>query len=180
MKLKAKYFDIDDIEVRVNWINNPKIHKTMYFELPATVEKTLNWFKNNIGNQKRVDFTFQEERGNIVAMGGFTAIDNTHSNAEFYIMINPELQGKGLGTLISKWLFNYAFLKFNLNKIYLYTNDGNEKAYNLYENCGFKLEGVMRKHKYKNEEFQNRRFYGLLRNEWEQLDWKSTQIDYKI
>lgn len=180
MKLKAKYFQKKDINIRVNWINDARINKTMYFDIPATVDKTLIWFENNVNNHKRIDFTFEDEKGGIVAMGGYTSVDKTHLNAEFYIMINPELHGKGLGTKISKWLFNYAFLKLNLNKIYLFTNDENEKAYRLYEKCGFSLEGVMRKHKFKNDKFQNRRFYGLLRDEWEQLEWKSLELIFSF
>ena len=180
MKITARPFSETDVATRVAWINDERIHLSMFFDLPATVANTLKWYESNIGNRSRADLTFAGENGQIVAMGGFTGIDAIHSNAEFYVMVNPDLHGKGFGKSISKWLFNYAFLNYHLNKIYLYTNDDNVMAYKIYEDCSFKLEGVLRKHKFKNAEFQNRRFYGLLREEWQQLDWAETTINYEF
>ena len=37
----VKDFSAEDINTRVEWINNPAINKSMYFELPATIEKTI-------------------------------------------------------------------------------------------------------------------------------------------
>lgn len=69
-------------------------------------------------------------------------------------------------------MYNYAFSVLELNKIYLYTNDDNVAAYRIYEKYGFQLEGILRNHKWKNGKFQNRRFYGLLKSEWEESEWK--------
>jgi|SRR6218665_381583 len=177
-RITARYFSEDDVATRVSWINNPAINQSMFFELPATVEKTLNWCKSIKDNKSRVDFTFADAQNEIIAMGGFTAIDPVHRNSEFYVMVHPEMHGKGYGKKVSKWLYNYAFLKFGLNKIYLYTNDSNISAYKIYEDSGFQLEGVLRAHKWKNGSFQNRRFYGLLQSEWLQTDWKTDEIKY--
>lgn len=171
MKIKPRLFDQKDIQERVNWINNPSINSTMFFELPATVQNTQRWYENNRNSKQRIDFTF-EEGSDIVAMGGFTGISSEHKNAEFYVMVNPEFQGKGIGKEVSRWMYNYAFSVLKLNKIYLYTNDDNIAAYKIYESAGFVLEGVMREHKWKSGAFQNRRFYGLLSKEWENLEWK--------
>jgi diamine N-acetyltransferase len=152
----------------------------MFFELPATVEKTHNWFNNNIGNESRSDFSFRNREGALVAFGGFTSIDKIHRNAEFYIMVNPEMHGKGIGSKVSRWLFNYAFEKLGLNKIYLYTNNTNERAYQLYEKCSFRLEGLLIKHKFKNGKFEDRRLYGLLREEWFNLEWKNLHITENV
>src|SRR5690554_815283 len=180
MQITAREFSEIDIETRVNWINNPKINYNMFFEIPATVEKTLQWHRSNIGNKKRIDFTFRDEAGTPLAMGGFTGIDEANENAEFYVMVNPEMHGKGIGKKVSKWMFNYFFLRYGLNKIYLYTNDSNVSAYKIYEDCDFKLEGIFREQKFKNGSFQNRRFYGLLKREWINLDWKVDQIYFEF
>lgn len=172
MKIKADRFKRDNIQIRVDWINNPSINQTMYFELPATFDKTEAWYNNTIGNKKRIDFTFKDDKDTLIAMGGLTDISIEHSNAEFYVMVNPEMHGEGIGKQVSIWMYNYAFSVLKLNKIYLYTNDDNKAAYSIYEKSGFKLEGVLREHKWKNGQYQNRRFYGLLKSEWEQFKWK--------
>src|SRR5690625_971618 len=172
MKLIPKYFNENHIKLRVEWINNPSINNNMFFELPASVEKTKEWYERNKGNRSRVDFTFLNSDNLIVAMGGFTKINKTHKNAEFYIMVRPGSQGQGIGGSSSKWLYNYAFSVLNLEKIYLYTNDNNVAAYKIYEDAGFKLEGTLRKDHWKNSSFIDRRFYGLLREEWEHFAWR--------
>ncbi|WP_299581800.1 GNAT family protein [uncultured Sunxiuqinia sp.] len=179
MKLKARCFASSDINDRVEWINNPKVNQTMFFELPATIEKTARWYKDK-DNRTRVDFTFADEQGAIVGMGGFTQIDRGHKHAEFYIMIAPLLHGRGLGKRIANWMYNYAFLEIKLNKIYLYTNDDNVAAYSIYEKAGFKLEGILREHKCKDGMLLNRRFYGLLRSEWENQPWKKDILEYEL
>lgn len=177
MKIYPAKFKKNDITTRVNWINNPKINGTMFFNLPATIGDTEKWFNQNIGNQNRIDFTFFNAEGIIIAMGGFTGINSTHKNAEFYVMVNPVMQGMGIGKQVSFWMYNYAFSKLDLHKIYLYTNDDNVAAYSIYEKAGFELEGILKEHKWKNDKFQNRRFYGLLKSDWNNLPWKNIIVD---
>ncbi|MBN1398759.1 MAG: GNAT family N-acetyltransferase [Bacteroidetes bacterium] len=178
VKLKARKFKRADIQTRVDWINNPRVNNTMPFDLPATVKRTTEWFKNNIGNQTRIDLTFTDRQNNIMAMGGYTHIDLKDSKAEFYVMVNPDSQGKGIGKKATKWLLNYAFLTYDLNKIYLYTYSMNNAANRIYESYSFKLEGVLRKHAFKNGNLCDRRIYGLLREEWEKAPWRVTDIEY--
>ncbi|WP_312311713.1 GNAT family N-acetyltransferase [Empedobacter brevis] len=177
MEFKPRRFNGKDIPVRVNWINDPRINQTMFFDLPASIINTENWYNNNRGNSKRIDFSFVNNEDEIIAMGGFTDINSLHKNAEFYVMVNPEMQGRGIGKQVSFWMYNYAFSILDLNKIFLYTNDDNIAAFSIYEKAGFQLEGVLRNHKWKNNKFQNRRFYGLLKSEWKNLEWKEILHD---
>lgn len=175
MQIEVKKFEKEHIETRVEWINDKRINATMFFNLPATVEKTTNWFENNKGSQERVDFTFLQ-KNKILAMTGITSISSLAKHAEFYVMVNPEMQGRGIGKEVSQWTCNYAFNVKGLNKLYLYTNNDNKAAYMLYEKLGFRLEGILRQHKYKNGTLLDRRFYGLLREEWENEYWKSETV----
>lgn len=178
-QIKARYFKREDIPTKVLWMNDSRINQQMFFKLPASVEETKVWFDNNIGNRNRVDFSFVLN-SSYVAMGGFTNIDYLAMHAEFYVMVNPEIHGKGIGSKVSIWMYNYAFAKLNLNKIYLYTNNDNISACRMYENAGFKLEGVLRQHKLKNKMLLDRRFYGLLRTEWEMQEWCDKNVTYEL
>lgn len=177
--IKAREFCYNDIPIKVDWINNPEINNSMFFELPATISKTEEWFKNK-NNTARIDFSFINEQEIIVGMGGFTDIDRKNLNAEFYVMVNPSMHSQGIGKIISLWMYNYAFLELNLNKLYLFTNDDNIAASKIYENAGFKLEGVLRQHKSKNGVFLDRHFYGLLRKEWKLQKWCKKELTYEL
>lgn len=179
MLVRARIFEENDIEDRVNWINDPSINATMYFDLPASIDKTKEWYYNK-NNSQRIDFVFETEDREIIAMGGYTHIDKERRNAEFYIMVKPNLHGRGIGMKTSIWLFNYAFLVLHLNKIYLYTNSDNISAYAIYEKGGFKLEGILRQHNIKNNKLVDRRFYGLLYEEWINMSWKKDNIEYEF
>lgn len=172
MQITPKIFSEEDIVSRVDWINNSLINSTMFFELPVTIEKTEKWLSNNKNNKTRIDFTFINESKIPLAMGGFTGICTKNKNAEFYVMVNPNMHGKGIGKKVSLWMYNYAFSQLDLHKIFLFTNDENTAAYKIYEKAGFRLEGVLREHKFKNKTYKNRRIYGMLKSEWQLQPWK--------
>ena len=175
--IKATYFDRYDIITKVSWMNDVRINEHMYFALPARLDKTEDWFDNNRDNDKRVDFVFKQSEIRM-AMGGYTNIDQSSRHAEFYIMVNPEMLGMGIGSKVSLWMYNYAFIKLKLNKIYLYTDDTNAPSSKIYEKAGFQMEGLLRQHKLKEGNLRDRRIYGLLRREWEEKNWKTININY--
>lgn len=166
----VKKFSNQDINTRVEWINNPAINNSMYFELPATIEKTLIWYESNLNNNKRKDFSFFNE-GDLVAMGGLTSIDKLSNHAELYVMVNPENHGQGWGKKSTQWLLFYGFNYLKLNKIYLFTDGENVSGYSLYEAIGMINEGTMRQHKFKDESLRDRRIYSILATEWQLLDY---------
>ena len=147
----------------------------MNMQFPITFDETKKWHERALYNSSRFDFAFEVEN-NIVSMTGLTNIDTGNGLCEFYIMVNPELQSRGYGKKTTEFTINYAFNKYNIHKVYLYTNNFNERANKLYEKLGFQLEGVMRKHKFKNGELIDRCIYGLLKEEWKNQNYYNSEI----
>lgn len=155
----------EDLQLRVNWMNNPKVYSSMHFETPVLMDNTIRWFENIIGNHKRADLAF-EENGEVVAFGGLTNIDSEIKKAELYIFVNPGNQKGGIGTRATKALCHYGFNELELNKIYLETNEDNIAAQRVYEKCGFVLEGKLRnEYISKDGHIMCRMYYGLLKGE---------------
>lgn len=173
MEITLHKFSENDVEERVRWINNPKVHRYMYFELPITISSTKRWLETVEENKKRIDFTLKNQEGRNVAMGGLININKRDQNAEFYIMVNPELQGKGYGLMAAYAIFNYGFSFYNLHKIYLYTDANNRSASNLYKKMNLFCEGTLRDQKRKEDGYLDRVIYSLLRPEWDKLNWKA-------
>lgn len=161
----ARRLKLEDLQLRVNWMNHPHVYSSMHFAVPVIMENTIKWFENNIGNKKRADLTFIEN-GEIVAFGGLTEINRETNKAELYIFVNPEAQQKGIGTRATKKLCRYGFDELRLEKIYLLTNEDNVAAQRVYLKCGFVLEGKLR-NEYINSEgrLMCRMYYGLLKGE---------------
>ena len=156
----------EDLETRVAWMNNPAIYESMHFDVPVMLDKTLEWFKGNLGSKKRADLVV-EDNDEIVAFGGLTAINREVNKAELYIFVNPNAQKGGIGTKATMLLCKYGFEELVLNKIYLETNEDNSAARRVYEKCGFVLEGTHRE-EYRTPDgvMLSRMYYGLLKCEF--------------
>lgn len=168
-KMEIRKLQVEDLPIRVEWMNNPSIYKTMHFEIPITLEKTEQWFNNNLGNEKRLDMVVTDG-DEIVAFCGITSIDPVIKKGESYTFVHPDKKGKGIGTIARTLLLDYVFGELGLNKVYCFTNEDNFCSSHLSEKLGFKLEGRHRKeYLTQSGELKDRLYYGLLKNEWKGL-----------
>ena len=165
--MKIRDIRREDLQTRVDWMNNPKVYKSMHFDLPVLLDNTIKWFDNIKSNNKRADVCF-EENGNILAFGGLTTIDPVLKKAELYVFVDPSAQRSGIGTQATKLLCEYGFDELSLHKIFLITNEDNIAAIRVYEKCGFVLEGRHRDEYLKDGEFKDRLYFGLLKSDLDQ------------
>lgn len=169
-KMRVEKLSKDHLQTRYEWLNHPRIFQHMNMQYPISLLETEAWYNRIYNNPNRIDLVFFEDNS-IVAMTGLTSISAVDGLAEFYIMVSPNYQSKGIGSKSTIYTINYAFYNFNIHKIYLYTNNFNEKANGLYEKLGFSLEGVLKKHKFKNGHHIDRCIYGLLKDDWKKSEY---------
>lgn len=165
-QMRAYRFSSEHVETRSKWLNTAQIYSFLNIQYPNTIDQTREWYERIRNNSSRIDFVFSDDESHL-SMTGLTNIDLNNGLAEFYIMVNPERLGNGYGKKTTEWTLNYAFINYNINKVYLYTNDFNDIANAMYHKLGFSLEGQLRKHKYRDGKFIDRYVYGLLKEEWE-------------
>ena len=167
-KLIIKGLEKTDLVTRVEWFNHPSIYEYMLVETPITIADTEAWFIKNRLTTSRKDFVCSDQNSNqSLAMGGLTDISLKHSRAELYILVNPFEQGKGIGRRFIQWLCNYGFKVLNLNRIYLYSMENNQKARDLYQQLGFCYEGLLKQHVFHQGRFHDKYIYGMLRSNWD-------------
>ena len=165
--MKIRRLEERDLETRVAWMNSPAIYESMHYDVPVTMDKTIQWYENNLANDNRFDVTVVED-GSIVAFGGFTSINREIGKAETYLFADPIHLHKGIGTRAKKLICKFAFEQLGLNKLYFITNEDNFASIRVNEKCGFKLEGRMRQEYItKDGERKDRLYYGLLKEAWE-------------
>lgn len=167
LMIHLRYYNKNDIEKKVKWLNDPKINKYLHYDLPINIDRELNWYKNIINDNSRVDFCIDviDEHGECTTVGliGLINIDLKNKKGEFYITIgNKKYQGKGIAFLSSIKFIDYIFKRFNLNKIYLYTEKNNKKAQKLFEKIKFIQEGLLRENIIYMGNRIDRYLYGLL------------------
>ena len=88
---------------------------------------------------------------------------------EYIILIGEkDFWEKGYAKEATYLIIKYAFDKLNMNKIWLGVNEQNTRAVKLYENFGFKKEGVLREEIYRNGRYYNAIRMGLLKSEFKE------------
>lgn len=161
-KIVIRDFEKEDIVNKVRWINNPENSQYLHYNLPLKVDETIEWFlKRDIS--KRCDCVIEYE-SIPVGLIGLLNIDYINRKAEFYIsMGETEYKRKGIATVATKLIIQYAFENLNLNKVYLNVDRDNIMACKLYEKVGFRCEGIFEKDMFHRGEFIDRMRYGIIK-----------------
>jgi len=158
-------FEMIDIPLKVEWINNPENNEFLHYDIPLQYDKTLEWFiKKN--NSQRLDCTIEYE-GKPVGLIGLIAIDQDSQKAEFYISMGDiRFKRRGIGTRATNLILKYAFDVLGLNKVYLNVDAQNEAACRLYENSGFVCEGYFHQDLMHRGRLVDRKRYAMLRKDF--------------
>lgn len=157
--VRLRKFQEQDVPNKVKWINNPENNQYLHYDLPLVEEKTYEWFKNNKDRTDRYDAVI--ECGEVpVGIIGLLSIQDRR--AEYYITIGEsEYKGRGVAKEATKLLLKYAFTVLNLDEVYLYTEEENISAQNLFERCGFEKQYLEKDSAINRGKFVNRYFYKI-------------------
>ena len=164
-KVTIRNFQESDVSSKVDIINDKKNNKYLHYDLPLEYEKTLNWFQKIKENTNRLDLTILYD-DQVVGFIGLLEIDERNKKAEYYICIDSSVTGKGIGTISTKLLLEYAFKDLDLNKVYLYTEKDNENAQHLFEKIGFIKEGLLKNDIIYNDRLVSRYAYGICKDDY--------------
>lgn len=163
--VSLREFTEQDIELKVNWINDPGNNQFLHYDIPIEYEKTLRWFRNK-DNAHRMDCTIEYD-GEPVGVIGLLSIDSVSKKAEYYITIgNTAYQRKGIASKATMLILEYAFEDLNLNKVYLTVDADNERACKLYERVGMSCEGVFREDLFRRGKLIDRKRFAILKRDW--------------
>ena len=83
-----------------------------------------------------------------------------HAQLEMFIG-EPEERSKGYGQSAIRQLLSYAFKDLGLKRIYLDALTDNHAAIHTYEKCGFRVEGRLKNHAFKQGGWKDLVFMGI-------------------
>jgi len=154
--------DTDDV---LRMRGNPEVLAQLFSDEPPTREGHLRWLEQTQAQGVRQEFMVVERAtGRSIGTIGLNHIDARHNRAEFGILIgDAKARGKGLASEASRLLFDYAFNKLGLHRLYLHVFPDNKPALHLYRKLGFIQEGLLRRHVVKNGEHRDVVVMALLR-----------------
>ena len=141
--VRIRKFEIEDIDKKIEWINNPENNKYLHFDLPLEYDKTYEWFIKNKDNKNRYDAII-EYTGIPVGIVGLTNIDYKNKKCEDYLTIgDTSFKRKGIATKAGALICLYAFKVLGLNKVVAHVEYGNPSLY-LNIKRGFEIEGFLK------------------------------------
>jgi methionyl-tRNA formyltransferase/GNAT superfamily N-acetyltransferase len=172
--LKAEHtalttLSIDDLPALAVWLNEPEqmLCNTPY--KPVQEGQHEAWFESVQHCNDLIIFGIRLlESKKLIGSCQLHSVNYVHRSAELQTRIGDTSQrGQGYGMEAVRLLLEFAFKDLNLHRVYLHVFSTNTAAIRLYENAGFKKEGMLREAAYINGKYVDLAVMGILRDEYE-------------
>jgi len=135
------------------------------------IEDQRRWWRDKILNDDSWQYFVACDQATVVGAVGLTYIHPIYQTAEFAITVGERYRGNGYGSDMLKTIIKHGFESLNLNRIWCEVYDNNE-AIGLYRKIGFKDEGTLRQHVYKDGKYLDAHVLGMLREDYKWRNWK--------
>jgi len=157
-----------DAEMSVGWRSDTALRDgALGYSFPTNLEAEKRWLEGFNSGNPPTSVLFSVDAittGSLVGYVSLRDIDWISRAAEFGIVIGPAThRGTGLGGEATELAIRYAFRVINLNRLWLRVADFNTAAIQIYRDLGFKQEGTLRSHVYRNDAWHDVLIMGLLR-----------------
>lgn len=131
----------------VSWMNDLDVIRYLESGGDYTLEMLENYLKN-VEQQEIFSWGIHlKNNGKHIGNIKIDPISIKHKRAEYGIMMGDKNEwGKGYAKEATSTILNYCFEELKLRKITLGVVLDNIAAYTLYQNIGFKTEGVLKSH----------------------------------
>ena len=161
----------EDLAQLRDWRNDPEIRLRTREYRALNMADQQAWFERITGPDSR-NFMFvvlgrlekEDQPVGCVGLCHWSPQDRT-AECSFYIG-NPQAQGKGYATQALTLLHNWGFQELGLDRTWAEAFANNAGGIKTLEKLGYKREGVLRKHVFRNGERVDSIMWGLLREEW--------------
>lgn len=162
-----------DAQGMLEWMHDKDINCFFRFDAEnMTEEKAFKFIEDSIKDieeRKSYNFAITDTKNQYLGTISLKDVDWDARIAEYAISLRKSAQGRGIATIATKKLFEIAFEKLRLNRIFLNVLSENKKAIHMYEKCGFVYEGEFRQHIFLKGELKNLKWYSILKEEYNKM-----------
>lgn len=160
-----------DLPRYVAWLNDPEVTQFTQVEGPLTLEDERAWFERISAPDCPTRNWAIEADGRHVGNCALH-IDESGQKAGFGILIGDKNQwGRGYGTAALREVLRIGFEEMDLQRVHLTALARNTRGIRCYQKCGFRHEGLRRRHFLKRGKWEDVVCMGILREEWETARW---------
>jgi len=167
-RLYLRALERDDAATLAAWINDPEVNNTLAFQYPLSVAAEQDWIETITKDRDQISLGIVvREEDRFIGALSLREKNERDRHMTFGIAIGDKTQwSKGYGTEATALLMSHAFQTMNLNRVILHVLSENTRAIRAYETVGFKREGLLRQHQFRDGRYQDVVAMALLRDEW--------------
>jgi len=156
----------EDSDRLLAWRNSPAVAPYMYSEHLISPEEHARWFAGIEGDARRAYWVIEMD-GEPVGLANLYDIDRANRRCAWaYYLAEPQVRGKGVGSLVEYLMIERVFGDFGLEKLWCEVLASNEAVWKLHKSFGFEVEAHLRRHVVKGGEPQDVIGLGLLKEDW--------------
>ena len=160
----------DDAATFVPWINDQEITRNLILYRPMNRDMEEEFIARASKEQGGIVLGIALKKDDrLIGNTALHAVHGKDRHAGFGILIGDKTEwDRGYGTEATALMVEYGFTTLNLNRVWLHVYEYNSRGRRAYEKVGFRLEGTLRKHCFREGKYWDVIVMGLLREEWSQ------------
>lgn len=168
----------NDLDLVLEWRNQPRIRKNMYTDHAISLEEHRAWF-SRIQNDQNSIYLICEDNGVSIGVVNFVQIDRKNGKAFWGFYLGEESGPKGRGSAMEFLALDYAFGPLELRKLCAEVFLFNDKVLKLHKKFGFLEEGHFRQHVLKNGKYEDVIAIALFNDDWTSLRDRMGKICFR-
>lgn len=161
----------DDDSMLKYWVADEKIQSLYSEPVYSTKEEVKGLLDKYISSYEKSDYyrwaVTEKGKNECIGQIAYFLVDSKNHFAEIEYCIGSMFQRKGYATEAAKAVIAFGFDKINLHKVQICCKEINKPSQRVIEKCGLTYEGMLRDYFYMNNQYIGRRYYSILRNEYE-------------
>lgn len=169
-KIYLRPFEMSDAPKMAPWINDYEVTRNLRIHRPMSTKHEEDFVAHVHKLEHDVTLAMVVKEGDkLIGSVGLHNVDVTNRHCMFGIVIGEKaLWGKGYGTEGTRMMTMYAFETLNMNRVWLHVYEFNARGMKAYEKVGYKKEGLLRQHVYREGRYWDVVSMGILRTDWDE------------
>ena len=171
MRMKLRTLEQRDVPFMLEWIKDPEINRFFRFDADAVTPESQRAFVREAQREdgKNIHLACAGDNDEYLGTVSLKEIDTANGTAEYAVAFRGVAQGTGAAAFATREVLRIAFGRLGLRRVCLNVLAENTRAARFYEKMGFVREGEFRAHILLRGKRQSLVWYGILKEEYEQL-----------
>ena len=170
-RIRLRAIEREDLQSFVAWINDPEVRCNLLLYYPISIPEEEKWYEQMLTSpqdEHPLAIEVKTEKGwELAGNVGFININVHDRSAEIGIFIGRKgYWDHGYGREALRLMVQHGFENININRVYLYVYETNQRGIKCYEEAGFMHEGRLREARFHEGKYIDVFVMGILRSEW--------------